>query len=214
MRKELNFRPAWIGTERLLTHCVILRDILSRMSPETGVFLRWQEVSSGFCLEKWFLRKTLLIYVQCPEHEEKGFRNLARPKCFASQRQKCLSVRVYHLSWTFPFRYARLRETSRSDVAGGSDSYWCRYRNYSLEYVTGFQFTIWVEDSDRYLMLALTATTFFILDNPNILSKLRKELAATMPNRYEKPSCRELEALPYLISFLKHEYFRPMRWFE
>lgn len=60
-------------------------------------------------------------------------------------------------------------------------------------------------------MLALTATTFFILDNPNILSKLRKELAATMPNRYEKPSCRELEALPYLISFLKHEYFRPMR---
>lgn len=51
-------------------------------------------------------------------------------------------------------------------------------------------------------MLALTATMFFILNIPEVLAKLTEELEEAIPACYDQPSCRILEGLPYLISFL------------
>ncbi|BAE64654.1 cytochrome P450 [Aspergillus flavus] len=130
-------------------------DILSRMSPETGVFLRWQESMRKKVSEIW-------------------------------QDQSALPVKDKNVS---PFGSTIFHELFHSDMPDSEKHPGRMWQEGQIVIGAGTETTAWT----------LTATTFFILDNPNILSKLRKELAATMPNRYEKPSCRELEALPYLI---------------
>jgi cytochrome P450 len=54
---------------------------------------------------------------------------------------------------------------------------------------------------------ALTITTFHVLDNPEILKKLRKELLTAMPERHSRPRLVDLEHLPYLVS-CSHRLYR------
>jgi len=47
---------------------------------------------------------------------------------------------------------------------------------------------------------ALSIMTFHLLNNPNILQKLKKELIHAMPDPVVPASWQELEKLPYLVS--------------
>lgn len=49
---------------------------------------------------------------------------------------------------------------------------------------------------------ALTVTHFHILDNPEVLKKMRVELEKVMPNSYEPAELKVLEQLPYFVSSL------------
>jgi cytochrome P450 len=46
----------------------------------------------------------------------------------------------------------------------------------------------------------LAVTCFYVLQNPQILEKLRVELKTVLPTRTSRPSLPALEALPYLVS--------------
>ena len=46
----------------------------------------------------------------------------------------------------------------------------------------------------------LSALTFHILNNPEVLEGLQKELQTVMPNSDSKPSWVQLEKLPYLVT--------------
>ena len=47
---------------------------------------------------------------------------------------------------------------------------------------------------------ALTVIHFHLLDNADILGKLRKELEDAMPNKFEPADLSVVEKLPYLVS--------------
>ena len=47
---------------------------------------------------------------------------------------------------------------------------------------------------------ALTVATFHILDNPNVLKSLKKELENAMPDSKKEASLLVVENLPYLVS--------------
>ncbi|UDD63902.1 hypothetical protein AFCA_011153 [Aspergillus flavus] len=96
------------------------------------------------------------------------------------QDQSALPVKDKNVS---PFGSTIFHELFHSDIPDSEKHPGRMWQEGQIVIGAGTETTAWT----------LTATTFFILDNPNILSKLRKELAATMPNRYEKPSCREME---------------------
>lgn len=49
---------------------------------------------------------------------------------------------------------------------------------------------------------ALTVTTFHLISNPDKLAKLRKELEAAIPNRFQPAKLIVVEKLPYLVSLL------------
>ena len=51
--------------------------------------------------------------------------------------------------------------------------------------------------------VALTVTTFHILSNPNVLSKLQEELTTAIPDPKTQPIWAELEKLPYLSAVIK-----------
>ena len=48
----------------------------------------------------------------------------------------------------------------------------------------------------------LSALTYHLLANPQILKRLKKELEAAMPDPNELPTASKLESLPYLVRFL------------
>jgi cytochrome P450 len=47
---------------------------------------------------------------------------------------------------------------------------------------------------------ALTVTTFHILNNPEVLVKLKRELETAMPDLYAPTKLAVVERLPYLVS--------------
>jgi hypothetical protein len=47
---------------------------------------------------------------------------------------------------------------------------------------------------------ALTVTTFHLLSNPDIMRRLKEELAEAIPDVTDIPSWQRLEQLPYLVS--------------
>ena len=49
----------------------------------------------------------------------------------------------------------------------------------------------------------LAVTSYYLLQNPKMLEKLRGELRAVMPTRDSRPSLPKLETLPYLVSHTK-----------
>ena len=49
---------------------------------------------------------------------------------------------------------------------------------------------------------ALTVIHFHLLDNADILEKLRKELEDAMPNKFKTAELSVVEKLPYLVSYL------------
>lgn len=51
--------------------------------------------------------------------------------------------------------------------------------------------------------IALTVTTFHILDNPDILLRLKQELSDAIPHSQVTPSWTQLENLPYLSAVIK-----------
>lgn len=51
---------------------------------------------------------------------------------------------------------------------------------------------------------AMTTTTFHLLKNPDMLAKLRKELEAAIPNRFQPVKLSTVEKLPYLVSRQPH----------
>lgn len=53
---------------------------------------------------------------------------------------------------------------------------------------------------------ALTVTHFHILNNPDIHKRLRTELDAAQPDKFEPLDLRVVENLPYLVSFTPEEY--------
>ncbi|KAI9774497.1 MAG: hypothetical protein M1839_001685 [Geoglossum umbratile] len=55
----------------------------------------------------------------------------------------------------------------------------------------------------------LGVITFFLLDNPEILKKLKKELEVAMPDLEKPAKWRELEQLPYLTLYLPAANFAP-----
>lgn len=48
----------------------------------------------------------------------------------------------------------------------------------------------------------LTVTHFHILDNPNVLEKLRTELELAMPNQFAPAKLAVVEHLPYLVNYI------------
>ncbi|KAE8361743.1 cytochrome P450 [Aspergillus caelatus] len=134
-------------------------DILSKISPETGLFLRWQESMKKKVFEIW-------------------------------QEQSALPIKHNNITQSGSTIFHNLFHAKIPDTEKHPSRMW---QEGQIVIGAGTETTAWT----------LAATTFFILDNPNILSNLRKELATYMPNSYEKPSCRELEALPYLNAVIQ-----------
>lgn len=50
----------------------------------------------------------------------------------------------------------------------------------------------------------LTVTHFHILDNPEVLQKLRAELEVAMPDQFAPAKLAVVEHLPYLVIFILH----------
>ena len=51
--------------------------------------------------------------------------------------------------------------------------------------------------------IALTITAFHLLNDPNILAKLKEELIQALPTKHSRPSWGELEKLPFLSAVIK-----------
>jgi cytochrome P450 len=50
---------------------------------------------------------------------------------------------------------------------------------------------------------AMTITSYHLIRNPNVLTKLRRELTSVMPNETEISSWTVLEKLPYFNAVIK-----------
>lgn len=64
------------------------------------------------------------------------------------------------------------------------------------------------ETTTRTLVIA----AFHIVENVSIKTKLREELRTVMPTPESRPTCRQLEQLPYLVSPLLHDVIMGLLW--